>query len=226
MITQARRGDFPIPHPPKASKGDFPIPHPPKVNKGDMQHRSLKKAPPQSSVPYPAAPRETPSKPPSVLHDLGMLALKIGVFVVIAIVLFTFVYGFHYNSEPGMNPAIKDGDLVLYYRLSKDYDARDLALVNFRGETQVRRVIATAGDTVDITEDGLIINGSLQQEQEIFEETELYLDGPAFPMTLGPNQIFVLGDSREHATDSRLYGPIYKEDTLGKAITILRRRNF
>ena len=201
MITQARRDDLQIP-------------------------RSPKKATPQSSMPYPAPARETPTKPPSVFHDLGMLALKIGVFIVIAIILFTFVYGFHYNSEPGMNPAIKDGDLVLYYRLNKDYDARDLALVNFGGETQVRRVIASAGDTVDITADGLFINGSLQQEQEIFEDTELYIDGPPFPMTIGPNQIFVLGDSREHATDSRLYGPIDKEDTLGKAITILRRRNF
>ena len=197
------------------------------ANRGDPQNsRPQKKTAVQSGMPYPEAPRETPSKPPSVLHDLGMLALKIGVFIVIAIVLFTFVYGFHYNSEPGMNPAIKDGDLVLYYRLNKDYDARDLALVNFQGETQVRRVIATAGDLVDITEDGLLINGALQQEQEIFEETELYMDGPLFPMTLGPNQIFVLGDSREHATDSRLYGAIDQDDTLGKAITILRRRNF
>jgi len=201
MVTQAYGGDTQIPHPPK-------------------------KTTVQSNAPYMGAAREMPSKPLSVWHDLGMLALKIGVFIVIAIILFTFVYGFHYNSEPGMNPAIKDGDLVLYYRLNKDYDARDLALVNFGGETQVRRVIASAGDTVDITADGLFINGSLQQEQEIFEDTELYIDGPPFPMTIGPNQIFVLGDSREHATDSRLYGPIDKEDTLGKAITILRRRNF
>ena len=165
------------------------------------------------------------SEPVSVWHDLGMLGLKIAVVAVITVVLFTFVYGFHYNSEPGMNPAVKDGDLVLFYRLSKDYNARDLALVYFQGEVQVRRVVAKAGDTVDITEQGLIINGALQLETEIYEMTELFMDGPDFPLIIGPDEVFVLADSRENAADSRLYGPIHKEDTLGKVITIMRRRN-
>ena len=166
------------------------------------------------------------SKPESVWHELGMLGLKIAAVVVITVLLFTFVYGVHYNSEPGMNTAVKDGDLVLYYRLSRDYNARDLAIVKFQGEKQVRRVIATGGDTVDITEQGLVINGALQLEREIYEETECYVDGPAFPMTLGHNQVFVLGDSRENAIDSRLYGVINKEDTYGNVITIVRRRNW
>jgi len=168
---------------------------------------------------------EGASKPVSVWHDLGMLGLKIAVIAMITVVLFTFIYGFHYNSEPGMNPAVKDGDLILFYRLSKDYNARDLALVYFQGEVQVRRVVAKAGDTVDITEQGLIINGALQLETEIYEATELFLDGPDFPMTIGPDEVFVLADSRENAADSRLYGAIHKEDTLGKVITIMRRRN-
>jgi len=171
------------------------------------------------------ADRVRASQQESVWHELGMLGLKIAAVIVITVLLFTFVYGVHYNSEPGMNPAVKDGDLVLYYRLSRNYNARDLAIVKFHGETQVRRVIATGGDTVDITEQGLIINGALQLEREIYEETDCYMDGPAFPMTLGPNQVFVLGDSRENATDSRLYGPIDKDDTFGNVITIVRRRN-
>jgi len=161
----------------------------------------------------------------TVWYDIGMLGLKIGLIIAIAILLFSFVYGFHYNGEPGMNPAVKDGDLVIYYRLRKDYDAGDLALVSFQGQTQVRRVVAAGGDTVDFAEEGLIINGSLQQEREIFEITELFSDGPVFPVTLRANEVFVLGDSREYAADSRLYGPVNKEDTLGKVITILRRRN-
>jgi len=170
------------------------------------------------------AVKDTPKKQ-TVWHDLGMLGLKIGLIVAIATLLFSFVYGFHYQKEPGMNPAVKDGDLVIYYRLSKGYDAGDLALVSFKGQTQVRRVVATGGDTVDFAEEGLVINGSIQQEREIFEATELFSDGPVFPITLRSNEVFVLGDARENAADSRLYGPVNKEDTLGKVITILRRRN-
>lgn len=53
-----------------------------------------------------------------------------------------------------MYPNIKDGDLVVYYRLDKNYTARDLTVLDYQGSRQVRRVIAVAGDTVDITEDG------------------------------------------------------------------------
>jgi len=170
------------------------------------------------------AAKDTPKKQ-TVWHDLGMLGLKIGLIIAIATLLFSFVYGFHYQREPGMNPAVKDGDLVIYYRLSKDYAAGDLALVSFQNQKQIRRVVATAGDTVDFAEEGLVINGSVQQEREIFETTELFSDGPDFPITLRANEVFVLGDSRENAADSRLYGPVNRENTLGKVITILRRRN-
>ncbi|MDR2610903.1 MAG: S26 family signal peptidase, partial [Clostridiales Family XIII bacterium] len=82
-----------------------------------------------------------------------------------------------------------------------------------------------AGDTVDITEEGLVINGALQPERTIYEETRRYADGAPLPVTLGDDTVFVLGDARENATDSRVYGAIDTDDTLGTAIAIIRRRN-
>lgn len=41
--------------------------------------------------------------------------------------------------------------------------------MNYQGKEQVRRVIATAGDVVDITEDGLTINGAPQQEHRFMK---------------------------------------------------------
>jgi type IV secretory pathway protease TraF len=37
--------------------------------------------------------------------------------------------------------------------------------------------------------------------------------------------VFVLGDAREGAADSRIYGPVNTEDTLGTVITVIRRRS-
>jgi len=85
--------------------------------------------------------------------------------------------------------------------------------------------VAVAGDTVDITEDGLLINGSLVQEQNIFGETLHYEDGISLPITIEDGQVFVLGDRRGNSVDSRLYGPVNIKDTLGKVMTIIRRRN-
>ena len=72
---------------------------------------------------------------------------------------------------------------------------------------------------------GLLINGSLQQEQEIYQKTERYQEGGEFPLTVPEGQVFVLGDSRSGATDSRIYGSVEIEDTLGKVMTVIRRRS-
>jgi len=173
----------------------------------------------------PPLPAPIPNPDPSVWRELKSLGIKIAVIVGSALLIFTFVYGLHRGADPGMNPSVKDGDLVIYYRLNKKYHAGDLVLLPFQGKSQVRRVIATAGDTVDINGEGLVINGALQQERNINSHTQRYAEGTAFPLTLREGQVFVLGDARENAADSRLYGPVNIKDTQGTVIAILRRRN-
>ena len=84
--------------------------------------------------------------------------------------------------------------------------------------------MAVAGDTVDITEEGLIINGSLIADQST-QELLLYDEGATFPLTVGEGQGFVLGDTRAGTIDSRMYGAVNTRDTLGKVITVIRQRN-
>ena len=79
---------------------------------------------------------------------------------------------------------------------------------------------------MDITEDGLEVNGYLQQENLIYEETQRYADGIDFPVQINDDEIFVLGDARENATDSRIYGVVNTKDTKGKIMLIIRKRNF
>jgi len=124
-----------------------------------------------------------------------------------------------------MAPMVKDGDLLMFYRLDKNYAVGDLLLLSYEGKKQIRRVIAKEGDVVDITEDGLIVNGAVQQEWEIYQQTNRYEDGISFPVTVGEGQVFVLGDSRQNAADSRIYGPANIKDTHGTVITVIRRRN-
>ena len=178
----------------------------------------------------PAASSTAPPRPrrdvPSVWRELGGLGIKIAGICIAFVVIFTFFYGFHRNADPGMNPMVKTGDLLLFYRLDRDYAVGDLLLLDFQGERQVRRVVAKAGDTVDIIEGSLVINGAAQQEPEIFQETWRYENAVFFPLTVEAGQVFVLGDARAGATDSRVYGPVDTEDTLGTVITVLRRRNF
>ena len=168
--------------------------------------------------------RERPQEP-SLLKGVLSLLAKIAVILVVVLLVFTFMFGLCRYTDASMAPAVKDGDLVLFYRLDKTYAAGDVLLLTSQGQKQVRRVVATAGDTVDITEEGHLVNGALQQEPEIYQTTQRYADGVTFPLTVGEGQVFVLGDARENATDSRVYGAVDIKDTLGKVIAVLRRRN-
>jgi len=161
---------------------------------------------------------------PSLWRDILQLLLKIAGVILIVILLFLFMFGVFRNNDQSMDPAIKEGDLVFFYRLNKQYVATDTVVLEFKGQRQVRRVVAVSGDTVDITEEGLMINGNLQLERDIYEETFQYEEGIRFPLTVGQGEIFVLGDGRERATDSRIYGCVPAKETLGKVITITRRR--
>jgi len=163
---------------------------------------------------------------PSVWKDLLFLLLKIGSIVLIFLLMFTLLFGIIRYPEPSMSPAIKDGDLVIFYRYTKaGYLPQDVTVLEYNGQWQARRVVATAGDTVDITNGGVVINRALQQEPEIYQATERYQGGVEFPLTVPEGQVFVLGDNRAGAADSRIYGCVKIEDTLGKLMAIIRRRN-
>lgn len=163
-------------------------------------------------------------QPPNFWREMAGLVIRILVIVSVFGLVFTFVYGLHRVSDDEMNPAVKHGDMLMYYRLDKNYDIGDLVLVNWQQQTEVRRVVAKAGDVVDISEDGLLVNGALQQEAHIFQETLRYENAIDFPVSLGLNQVFLLGDARQNATDSRVYGPVDVDDTLGTVVVIMRWR--
>lgn len=158
--------------------------------------------------------------------DLLALLAKIGVLALAFLALMFFVFGLYRNQDGDMFPAVKDGDLVVFYRLDNRYSASDCIVLDYQGRRQVRRVAAVAGDTVDITEEGLFINGVLQSEPEIYERTFSYEEGCSFPVTLQEGEVFVLGDARDNAVDSRVYGPVKVKNTLGKVMMIIRRRGF
>ena len=172
-----------------------------------------------------AALVKTPQRP-SVWKDLLFLFMKIGAIALVFMLIFTFLFGIIRYAEPSMAPAIKDGDLVIFYRSAEGgFKPRDAVVLEIEGQKQVRRVVATAGDSVDITEEGLVINGALQQEQGIYQKTERYTEGVDFPLTVPEGHVFVLSDDRANATDSRIYGSVRTGDILGNVMTVIRRRN-
>lgn len=80
----------------------------------------------------------------------------------------------------------------------------------------IKRVVALAGDTVQIKHAALYVNGVRQHEP--------YLHPPATagmadfgPVTVPKNHLFVMGDNRADSEDSRIFGPIESSSVVGQA---------
>ena len=86
------------------------------------------------------------------------------------------------------------------------------------GTPYIKRVIGVAGDTVDIHDGHVFVNGTQLDEPYLFEgqPTE-----PADPnihtWKLKDGELFVMGDHRADSQDSRAFGPIQKSTLIGRA---------
>ena len=159
-------------------------------------------------------------------EDICFLGLKLILVGLVLAVMLLWVFGLARCADNTMDPSCKDGDIVLFDRMSKDREARELVVLSVDNEIQVRRIIAVPGDTVEITEEGLFLNGYRQQEAESTAMTQPYAEGIRYPVTLKNGEYFVLADRRITARDSRLYGVVYEDEIKGTVIALLRHRGF
>ena len=149
-------------------------------------------------------------------------ALAFG-WIIVALV-FCFLFRVMLVSGSSMVPTLTNGDRLLVQSVGYQPKRGDIVIVdgyiNY-GKPLVKRVIAMEGDTVDIDyyTGEVFVNGQLLDEPYIAEPTTT--PGDTFlPVTLGEDQIFVMGDNRNHSSDSRSseIGLLDRRDILGKAI--------
>jgi signal peptidase I len=134
-------------------------------------------------------------------------------------------------QQHSMENTIHDGQFVLVDRLTPHFDPYHRGdIVVFKppenaesphGEPFIKRVIGIAGDKVVIRDGKVLVNGVALVEPYVFA-----LDGKAQPTlpsgdlatwTVGPGQLFVMGDHRELSSDSRVFGPIDISAVIGRA---------
>ena len=168
----------------------------------------------------------------SAVKSYQFFFLRLALFLLVLWVLFFQIVGIVICPSADMHPRVDSGDMVLYYRLDKDVKAQDVIVIqkstpdSAEPQIFVLRVVAVAGDTVEITDtERLVINGNTMIEPDIFYGTPRYEGFTEYPLTLEEGQCFVLADSRNGGADSRYFGPVNVDDILGTVITIVRRNN-
>ena len=149
------------------------------------------------------------------------------IFIIIFLILLAgFVTGQRTRmTDDSMNPGISEGDVLVMDRLSYKFSEPgrfDVIVFPFRYQTDtvfVRRVIGLPGETVQIEDGHIYINGILLDEHYgIGEEMQGGLAGEV--ITLSEDEYFVLADNRDSTPDSRepSVRNIKKDDIIGKAI--------
>lgn len=160
-----------------------------------------------------------------VLDRQGWISLlfRILFLTVIGWVLFSHVFLITQTTGNDMFPAVKDGDLIIAFRLQQEYAKDDVVVYKVDGETHVGRIVARATDVVTLDDSGTLLVNGTTQSGEIMYPTYAK-EGLSYPYAVPEGHVFILGDYRTQTEDSRDYGPIPMEDVEGKVITILRRR--
>ena len=82
----------------------------------------------------------------------------------------------------------------------------------------IKRVIGKPGDTVDVRDNQLFVNGHEVAEPFIKARTDC--SGQYCHVVLGQDQYFVMGDNRTNSSDSRIWGPVSANKIIGKALLI------
>lgn len=152
---------------------------------------------------------------------LGLLVSAVAT-VALTYLVFGVVLGIALVRGESMTPNLWDQDLVLFYRLSAKYQTGDVVLVQVEGKNLIKRIAALPGQQVDLDSTGiLLVDGEPLQESYIYEPT-LGKTGVGYPLVLGEDEYFLLGDHRENSEDSRNFGPVNEGQILGEKIAQLR----
>lgn len=153
------------------------------------------------------------------------IALTIIACIVLTIVVllnvFTHVFSVVRYYGSGMEPSLQDRQVLLVLKTNQ-VEQGDIAAFYYNNKVLVRRIIASGGTSLVISDIGVVsIDGNVLPEDYV-EELSSGQCNISFPFTVPYDEFFVMGDNRAIAMDSRLkeIGTIPRSRFLGKVIFV------
>ncbi len=148
-------------------------------------------------------------------NTIYMLITVAAVAVLVAVLLMPVlqIYG------TSMAPTLKEGDIVLSVKGS-DFKTGDVLGFYYNNNILVKRVIAQAGDWVDITEDGTVYVNNVAIDEPYLIDKAYGETNIEFPYQVPESRMFVMGDHRSVSIDSRntAVGCVASEQIVGKIL--------
>ena len=162
----------------------------------------------------------------------GALDIIIVIAVAVGLTLFirAFVVGTYKIPSQSMADTIEVNDRVFSERITYRFqDVQQGDIITFMnpdgsGTTLIKRVIATGGQTVDLIDGRVYVDGVPLDEPytdgKPSEPLDMQLTGVTveFPYTVPEGYLWVMGDNRTNSKDSRYFGAIPEDSVTGRAI--------
>lgn len=144
---------------------------------------------------------------------MKLLRSLIPYIIIIVVVVFirTFVITPVKVNGNSMYPTLEGNEIMLLNKLGS-IDRFDIVVVELDGEENhlIKRVIGLPGDTIEISNNEIYINGELLEDEYGYGIT-YNID----PITLESDEYFVLGDNRIISLDSRSFGTVKRSEIEG-----------
>lgn len=162
---------------------------------------------------------------PGVFRELMGWILYILIIIGLTYLIITFVGQRTRVSGSSMEPTLSDGDNLIVDKISyrfRDPSRYDIIVFPYKYEENtyyIKRIIGLPGETVQVVGGYVYINGEALTSDiygaEVMESAMMAAD----PVTLGEDEYFVLGDNRNHSSDSRdpSVGVLKRSDLMGRA---------
>lgn len=168
--------------------------------------------------------KEKPKK--TAKQEIIEWVVTLAVALVIAVVVRTFIFEPVRVDGNSMYPTLKHGEIMIVSKMDYNFggvpERFDVVICHYpgRGKTNfVKRVVGLPGDTVEIKDGHLIVNGVIYAEKFLHERP---VDDFG-PVTVPEGQYFVMGDNRNNSNDSRRseVGTLEREYIMGKVSAVL-----
>lgn len=167
------------------------------------------------------------------LRSLIEWAVVVAGALAVALVIKSFLLQAYYIPSPSMEQTLVENDRVLVNKLSKAANRGDVMVfkrpVAQEGQPEdlIKRVIATAGETIEVRDGIIYIDGKMLMEPYLDEGVAT--NGPIWTENCANDRseenaclvpeghIFMMGDNRGNSQDSRRFGPVDTELVVGRA---------
>ena len=172
-----------------------------------------------------ARPTREETKERSIFRELGGWLLYILIIIGLTYLIITFVGQRTRVSGSSMETTLSNGDNLIVDKLTyhfKEPKRYDIIVFPYKYEENtyyIKRIIGLPGETVQVIDGYTYINGE-QLAGDIYGAEVMESAGiAAEPITLGEDEYFVLGDNRNHSSDSRdpSVGILKRKDLMGRA---------